>query len=786
MPFSFQMPINPLSLVLLALVFAPLAFGAAEHWSIVSFEILIGIAALAHFANTWFFRKKQLKVPGLFPLLLLLLFMLLQVVPLPPSLLKILSPAAFAAYSPIADLVDTGQWLPLTLHQKATIQEFFRISAYALIYILTVQLLNNPINLKKTVNLVIALAVGVAFVAIVQDVSSPEKIFWFREVPENAHPFGPWINPNQFAGYMELISPVALGVFLFYKPRIRPDESWREKMVSLFSQPESNLYFYYGFASVLLVLAVFVSLCRGGIISITLSGIVFVLLYNRKELQRGRMALLLVCCCVFLAISWFGWDIVIAEFNHGFDSAGRIRDARLTLWQDSLSIIRDYPLFGSGFGTFQDIYPRYSTLADTLIYDHAHNDYLELLTDGGLLGFTLAAWFMIAVLGHGWKMVRARRDRYAILVGIGAISGLAAMLMHSSTDFNMHNGAVGMYFFFLCGLLVSSVNVRFNYFAQGTLLKPLPERANIWLVLVGTGLLAVTLIAQTSAIYARILYNEVQGIYISRQLADTHLQKIKANLETAVRFDPFDSLYPFTLGTVQWFLSEREKALDYYLRAGLHKPMEGAYLQRIGLMLTNDDQGKALIQEGYARAQNKDDLAISLAEWLVVKGHREEAGRIVRERLQVRPQLMGKVLPLLESYGFSREEIASVLPSSVDAWLRYGALRAEMGDSEGEEFFTRNALEFLEKSGTVKPQWFQQLIGFYSARGYKDKALAILRQAIERVPDHAPFHIQLGEYYQGEGIVYRAREEYERALLLEPDNGSAKSHLRRLGFADSY
>ena len=773
-------------MVLVALIFAPLAFGTVEHWSIVTLEILIGVAALVHFSSSWFFRREALKVPGLYPLLLLLLFMALQVVPLPPFLLKIVSPAAFAAYSPVAGLVDTGQWLPLSLNQKATIQEFLRISAYALVYILTIQLLNNPGSLKKTVNIVISLAVGVAFFAILQDVSSPDKIFWFREVPANAHPFGPWINPNQFAGYIEMICPLALGVFLFYKPRIPSEESWREKVVSFFARPESNLYFYYGFASVLLVLAVFVSLCRGGIIAITLSGIVFILLYNHNKLQRGRLALLLVTCCAFLAISWFGWDIIISEFNHGFDKAGNIRDDRLTLWKDTLLIFKDYPFFGCGFGTFQDIYPRYSAFTHNLIYDHAHNDYLELLTDGGLVGFSLAAWFVMAVLWHGWKMVRARRDQYAILVGIGAISGIMAILMHSITDFNMHNGAIGCYFFFLCGLLVASVNVRFNYFAQETLLKPLSVRCNVWLFLLCLILLGVTGSIQSGVIIAKTKYYEIKNIYISRQLAEVHLRKIEANLQSAIRFDPFESMYPFTLATVQWFLQEKEKSLSSYIQAGRKKPMEGAYLQRIGLMLTDEAQGKVLIEEGYARAQNKDDLAINLAEWLVWKGHKEEAGRIVQERLRARPQLMGKLLPFLESYDFSREEIASVLPRSVDAWLQYGAVRQKMGDTEGAEFFTRNALEYLDQAEQIKPEWFQQLIGFYNTQGQRDKALAILRQAVEAVPNHPSFHIQLGEYYQNEGIIYRAKEEYERALILEPDNESARSHLRRLGYADSY
>lgn len=777
----------PFNLLLISLFFAPLAFGTVEHWSLVTLEILIGMAAVIYFGSGWFCRREQLKVPGLTPLLLLLLFMVLQVVPLPPFMVKFLSPGAFLAYSPVAELSDKGQWLPLTVNQKATIQEFLRILACALAYVMTIQLLGHPLKLKKTVNVVIALAVGIAFLAILQNMSSPELIFWFREAPANSHPFGPWINPNQFAGYIEMISPIALGVFLFYKPRIHSDESWREKVVSFFTRPESNLYFYYGFAAILLILSVFVSLCRGGIITITLTGMVYILLYNNLQLQRGRLAVLFVSCCAFLAISWFGWDAIIAEFSQGFDSEGSIRDARLTVWKDTIVLIKDFLFFGSGFGTFVDIFPSYSSLTDNFIYDHAHNDYLELLADGGLIGFSLAAWFVLAVLWHGWKMVRVRRDQYAILVGIGAISGIVAVLMHSVTDFNMHNGAVAYYFFFLCGLLVASVNVRFNYFNQGTLLKTIPQRLNAWFAVGALVLLVVTVVSQSSVIVAKAKYNEIKNIYISSHLADTYLAKIRENLQIASTFDPFESLYPFTLATAQWFMQDKNKSLDLYRRANRLKPMEGAYLQRLGLMLTDDDAlSRKLIEEGYTRAQNKDELSINLAEWLLWKGHKEEAGRIVKERLQARPVLIGRLLPFLESYDFSQEEIAGILPRSVEAWLAYGALREKMGDMEGAEFFTGNALEYLGQSEQVRPEWFQQLITFYTERGQKDRALSILRQAVEVLPDSASFHIQLGQYYQNEGILYRAKEEFERALMLEPANESAKSHLRRLGFADSY
>lgn len=777
----------PLHLFTLALIFAPLAFGTVEHWSITTLELLVGAAALLHFSMTLVSRQQNLAVPGILPLSLLLALMAVQIVPLPPVVLKVLSPHAYAAYLPVADLADPGKWLPVSLNQKATVQEFFRISSCAMAYILAIQLLNAPVPLKRTTNIVIFLAVGIAFAAILQQVSSPDRIYWFRSVPENSHPFGPWINPNQFSGYIEMIGPLALALFLFNKPRVDSDESWRERVVALFTQPEANRYFYYGFGSILLVLAVFVSLCRGGIISMSLACMAFIILYGTKKLQRGRLTLLLLICSVFLAVSWFGWDIVLAEFRHGFDSEGRIRDARPTLWRDSLAIARDYPLLGSGFGTFRYVYPAYKSLSDTSIYEHAHNDYLELLTDGGVTGFLLASWFVLAVLRHGWKMVRARRDHYAVLVGIGAMSGIVAMLMHGITDFNMHNGAVGLYFFFLCGLLVAAVNTRYNYAARESLLRQLPLRNNGVFVLLSGGLLVVMLIVQSGAGMARVQYGEVSKVYLSGRLAADRLKELAGRLEQAMRWDPLEGRYPFTMGTVQWFLKDdRNLAQRYYLKAALDSPMEGAFLQRLGFFLTDEDKGGQLIREGYARAQNKDELAVSLAEWLLWKDRRDDAGTVIRERLQARPQLMGVILPLLEHYAFDQEEIADILPPSVEAWLRFGSMRERMGDSAGAEFYTGRAFELLVRDNLPKPDWFQQIISFYKARGNKVRSQEVLRQAIKAFPDQASFHVQLGQYYEQEGIIYRAKEEFERVLMLEPANNTARRSLRRLGFADSY
>lgn len=773
------------TLFLFGLIFSPLAFGTTEQWSLVVLELITGAAFILFFVSIWSDKGDVLKVPGLLPIVLLFGLMSLQLLPLPASIVKLISPGAYEVYSPILSLSEDSGWISFSVNKRATLHEMLRIGTYCLMYILTVQLLSYPDKLRSATNMVVFLAAAVAFLAIIQNVSSPDKIFWMRRVPENSHPFGPWVNPNQFAGYIELLCPLAFALFLFYKPRVSGYESWREKFVSFFTVPGIHFHFFLGFGMVLMVLSVFVSLCRGGILSVIVAGVVFIFLVKWKFPGRGKTTFLFISVCILLATSWFGWDIILSEFNKGFDQEGNLSDGRLTLWSDTLEIIKNFPALGAGFGSFLFIYPLYKTISGSLIYNHAHNDYLELLTDGGVLGFVLAAWFVLAVLFHGWKMVRVRRDRYAVLVGIGCISGIIALLAHSITDFNMHNGAVAYYFFFLCGLLVASVNIRFSHYSSNSLLKPQSRKVSSFLALFGIFLVSLTILVQWGAYSAWFRYTPIKDIYISKQLSKKYLLKIVDNMEKAVFWDPLEELYTYKLGTAKWYLDEKEEALKDYILAVQKNPLEGTFLQQLGL-LVEDERGKTLIEEGYKRALDKESLALNYAEWLLWKGRREEAMAVLRDRLSGAPHKIREMMPLLNSHSFSRQEIAEILPAKVDGWVVYGRYCEVNENLTDAEFFFDTAAEFLAAEADPKARYFSSIINFYGRQGMDAKWLALLRQAIEKIPDHAYYHILLGDYYLRQGIIYRAKEEFERALVLEPANARARSRLRKMGFADSY
>ena len=763
------------------LIFAPLAFGTVEQWSLLTLEILIALAVLSSSVHLITTSGRLFSAPGLLPLLLLTGWMLLQIVPLPVSLVRILSPASYQVYKPVYDMLAGNPWMPLTVYQKATVYECMRIVSYMLFYFLTIQLLGSGERLKQTVKICCWLAIGVGVCALLQKFSSPDKIYWFRPGPPSSSPIGPWVYRSQYCGYAEMILPIILALYLYYRPVSKSKESLRARIVSFLSMASGNLSLLLGLGGLILITSVFVSLSRGGIISVSLSFVFFLLLMGRKQAGYSNLLFFSMTAALILAVAWFGWEPIIGRFDQLFKSTGALNIDRFPIWRDSLSIVKDFWLTGSGFGTFVNIFPDYKTIPSTMMYDHAHNDYLELLTDGGIVGFVLVSWFVIAVIREGWKMIGRRRDRYSILISIGALTGIIAMLIHSISDFNMNNGADGLYFFFLCGLLVSAGNTRLKYQAESTLLPVLPGPSKYSFLLAGAVLLIAVLAVPARSMLALRKYNDVSAIYLSRQLDEKYLRQVSRTLTEAARLDPLSGMYPSLLGEVEGYMNNSDRALAYYVQAGKKDPTQGAFLQQIALTLPADRRqyAEVLMEKGAKWTLRKDNSLLTQADWLLRTDQRAKAIEVLRNALK-QDTKVATIIPLLQTFSFTREETAAVLPDSVDAWIHYGAFCQKSGNLDDAGYFYNHALDFLAGETTVQARWFSLLYSFYRTQKEDKMALDVLRLGIEKLPDYAPFHIWLGDVYAQEGITYRAKEEYQQALLLEPKNESVRKKIEKM------
>ena len=768
-------------LFIFILFFAPLAFATAELWSLTIVELSVGLLGLMFIWHQFKGRLTAVEIPGILPLLLLLGWMLFQLVPLPPEIIALLSPGAYDAYQPVHQAAGTSGWMPLTVNQKATLLETLRIGSYALFYILTVQLLAGSKNLHKTVKIVAGLVIFIAFLAIIQRYTSPDQIYWFRSGPD-ARYMGPWVNRSQFAGFMAMLLPVILGIFLYFRPVIDENETLRAKVVDFFSATTSNYQMLLAFGIVVILFSILLSLGRAGIIITFLSLVLFYFLLSRKKNRRSWPVVLLFIGGFVLFILNFGAEELLSRVNDTFTPEGELKFDRFRTWSDTLQIIKFFWLTGAGFGTFVDVFPVFKTIPNALIYDHAHNDYLELITDGGIIGLTLAGWFVLAILVHGWDMIQRRRDNFSVLVGIGAFVGICSMLFYALSDFNMHNGADGLYFFFLCGLLVSCGNTRTHYRTSTTLLEPLAKRKKVAVLTLSVILLGGVLLFPARIFLGQWMYaDSVEGVYLSRQLAEEKLAELSETVRGIGAYDPLEGAYPAVLGDIFKYLGSREMALHYYLLAGQRQPLRGEFLQKAAVMLppARSQTADLLMELSYRRSLKKEAMILTFAEWLLWRGNDARAAQVLHKGLAANDKLFEEALLLIDA-NFDHEEVARILPEKVGVWIKYGKFLEELGDMEGSEFFRGRALDFVDSEETVSSSWYWDVYSFFTRVKKEEKALEVLRQAVVRFPEDVGFHIRLGDYYKKQGIYYRARQEYEQALLFDPDNEGVRRKLEQL------
>jgi len=770
-------------LFLFTLCFAPLAFGTTEDWSIAVVELLICCSTILFLFAVKKEKKNLLFVPGLKPMAILLLFMAVQIVPLPVFLVKFISPSIYEVYKPVIELTG-AQFIPLTVNMKGTVNELLRIGSYTLFFFLTVQLLRNDEKLQLTVKVVAWLAIGVAFLMILQKLTSPNEIYWYRPALENVAVTGPWVARSQYCGFMEMLVPIILALFFYYRPMVHYEESWRMKFVSFFTMPGSHMHIILGVGLILAVVSVFLSLSRGGMISLCGAiAMFFVLQSQAGKSKRSVSIAAFIVGCVLMGVGWFGWQPILSRFGNIFSVTGELQEGRLELWQNTISLIGDFFVTGSGFGTYLHIFPSYKTILSDKIFHHAHNDYLELLSDGGVIGFILVVWFVFTIFRTGWRMVQKRRDLYSVFVTIGAICGLIGMLIHSITDFNMYNGADGLYFFFLCGLVVSAGHTRSHYRSRSTLLNSMGSSANRLLFAGALLLLAGTLTIQTGQAVGRNQYALIKKININSQTGSKNLKIAEETAAKAARWDRLYGLYPALQGAVKFYQHNYKQSYEYFLQAAELNPLKGSFLQQIGLLLeTRDKQlGRTFIELGYQRELLKENYVLAFAEHYLVTGQRQKAIEVLRKRTATNLDLLKTIAPVLGRNSFTREEIGRILPPSTRAWIVFGLFVKDRFNNLVEaEYYLRNALKFLRENEKINPNYFTNLYKLYIKQKKEGKAVEIIRKGIQYLPDHIPFHLRLGDHYLQKKIYYRAEEEYNQILLLQPDNQHAAKRLREL------
>lgn len=776
-------------LLLFLLIFSPLAFGTVDSLprmltQAASFGGLF-LYSLAHLSPG---NKKICHPPGLIPFFLLLGFLLFQTIPLPFKILKLLSPAAYNIKAGIPGISPSDTWAPLTLNIRATFSQFFNYTSFLTCYILACFLLMDRRRCRQVIWLLIITGTIIAFQAILQKTCGNGRLLWLRLPPATAQFVGPFAYRNQFAAYMEMLAPIALAFCFFYQSSLKRGKSLRGRLAAFFNQPRSNLSFILGFATILMITAIFLSTSRAGIISVLAACIVLVFLLKRYHGKKYRSVYLLI---IFLSMAFLiggiGLETIFARFDFHGKNFNQITDGRLAFWQQGVPLIKDYLLTGSGLGTYGSIFPTYSSSSIVgghyFIY-HPHNEYLETLSDLGLIGFTLSGCFLYSVGRGAYTGYKERRDRFARYLFIAAAAGLFAQFLHLMVEYNLQSGAVGLTFFTVMALLVAGGHTRFH--GHGAVSSLPAGRFTYFfytpVMAVISGMLLVgSLYWNISAIRA---YNILPGsISWNRNTPAAELKTIHDRAVKASRLMPLHSYYHFVRADTAALLGRGREAEDQYRQAVRLDPVMPSFLEGFASFLAKEGKNKQA-DHFFALAVRHDRANARRYErygsWLLAVGKRKKALEIFSRSMRAAPRTAGTIIPDLIEAGFTVPEITAILPERMRPYEVLARHLADKGHvKEADKLYT-HALKLAAKEPKIQAWLFNAPWQFYRKHKLSAKALAVLRRGIVLLPHNAALRLKLAKTYERLGDVDKAVAAYRNVLILKPGQRQAAERLKAL------
>jgi O-antigen ligase len=322
--------------------------------------------------------------------------------------------------------------------------EILKLSALVLLFFLVVQAFETLQHWNSFAWLLLALGFAVSVLGILQHFTFNGKLYWLRELRYGGIPFGPYVNRNHFAGFVEMIIPTGLAILL-----LRAENRDRMSLLMVLT--------------LIPIGALFLSASRGGIAAFFLEIGLIVILgivrgHGRSQLVAGAILLLLAGGFVV----WLGAGRALDRFQ-AYRKLEVNENRRAEMVRDSWRIFVDHPLTGTGLGTLKDVFPRYETLYDGTIVNHTHNDYVELLAETGATGGVICACFLFLFFGAAWREIAEAKNPLDLALHIGALSACCALLAHSLVDFNLHIPSNAFLFLIQAALATSATPARVTY-----------------------------------------------------------------------------------------------------------------------------------------------------------------------------------------------------------------------------------------------------------------------------------------------------------------------------------
>jgi len=256
------------------------------------------------------------------------------------------------------------------------------------------------------------------------------RLFWQRGA------FGPFVNRNHFAGFLEMGVALAGGLMIGRVVK----QVWMA---------------VYASCALAMCAGIGLSASRGGVLALAAEIVFLVLIaiptffHSRKQeksrragvLIRSAAALLIGAGAIVGAMLLVGSEGLVANFSQlQAETVGELpaseRFSRRDIWRATTELIKDHPLTGVGLGAFQFAYTRYDQSSGIQRVEQSHNDYLQIVADSGFIGGAIALVFVILLFVRGFSTIQTH-NRQKRAVVMGALTGCFAIAVHSIVEFNL-------------------------------------------------------------------------------------------------------------------------------------------------------------------------------------------------------------------------------------------------------------------------------------------------------------------------------------------------------------
>ena len=390
------------------LLLGPLAFGAVEPWSIFALEACAAALLAVWALRQWVRRELNVSVHPLYRPM-----------------------AAFFALMLV-------QWaLGTTAYRLVTYSHLLLYAAYGMLVFVVTQTLRRSSQFELMAKLFTAYGAIVASFAVLQGLTPNGKLYWTWALEQGGSIYGPYVNHNHYAGLMEMLLPFPL-------------------VLAATHFTHGNRKIAAAGIAALMAGSIFLSGSRGGMAAFVAQMVVLAVLMLRRREGSWKQPIMLgaFLATVIVFLVWIGGNELTQRLASIHSEAREEINGgvRLSIDRDCLRMFAKRPLLGWGLGTFPIVYPEFRSFYTTFFVNQAHNDYLQLLVETGLAGFSIAAWFLVLVFRRAAGKLKNWTETASGALTVAALLGCVGILVHSILDFNLQIPANAALFYVLCAV----------------------------------------------------------------------------------------------------------------------------------------------------------------------------------------------------------------------------------------------------------------------------------------------------------------------------------------------